>query len=158
MMKIEENNFIISIKNDGEKLRALKIALDCLPSFVVDDLRNRLAIFTMTHRRGIRLSRPLCENYEIIFLSEEVFPRSGGFVHEDGFRYFIFIVLHEVAHAYFKHKCPLFDKITPEEINKNEAEATTKAIEWFNMHISRAGITDQKPMVDDEIKLLDLNN
>ena len=156
MIKTEQG-FFISIRGDKEKVRVLEIALDYVPAVVVNALRDRLAILTMTHRPGIRLSRPLCETCEVVFLSEERFPRVGGMPHETDSRFFIFLVLHEVAHAYLKHKCPYFDKLSEEEVVKNEDEATAKAIEWFNLHVSVNQQLGQKVMNDLEIKTFEAN-
>jgi len=156
-MIISEQGFFISVRGDEEKVRVIKIALNYVPEFVVNDLRDHLAILTMTHRPGLRLSRPLCETCEVVLLSEERFPRVGGQQHESDFRFFIYLVLHELAHTYLKHKCPYFDKLSPEEITKNEDDATAKAIEWFNLHIFEKQQLGQKTMNDIEIKSFELN-
>lgn len=156
-MKKTDQGFFISIRGDNEKVRVVEVALTYVPAFVVNDLRDRLAILTLTHRSGMRLSRPLCENCEVVLLSEEKFPRVGGRQQENDFRFFIFLVLHEVAHAYLKHKCPYFDKLSEEEAKKNEDEATAKAIEWFNLYLSENQQLEQKPMNDLEIIGFELN-
>jgi hypothetical protein len=143
--------FKISIKNDKEKVRVLEIALNYLPAVVTEKLRGKLAIITTTNRRGIRLSPKLCNENEIILLSEDCFPVVGRLPTREDFRYFIFLVLHEVAHAYFEHKCPYCDNLTKDESDENENEATDNAIEWFNLSVASNHITDQKMLDKEEI-------
>ena len=151
-------DFLISIRGDSEKIRVIEIALNYLPQDIVDDLQGTLAILTMTHRWGIKLSTQLCQKYEIVLIGEGTFPKVGRLPHRDDFRHFIFIVLHEIAHAYLKHKCPYFDESTKDEIDANEDEATRNAIDWFNFSVKEKGINDQKDLTLDEIKLFQLEN
>lgn len=82
-----------------------------------------------------RLARELCENREVIILSERVLPRGHVSEISQEVRYFIFVVLHEVAHAVCKHRSPLFDSLTVKEVDAQEKEADDMAFAWFNDYV-----------------------
>ncbi len=116
---------------------SVQTALECLPPDVFDELSSSLAIISTTGSDGCRLARATCEQKEIILLSERIFPRRGMSEGDAVVRYFTFVVLHEVAHAYRKHRSPMFDNITPEENQAQEAEADDLALRWYNAYIRK---------------------
>jgi hypothetical protein len=68
-------------------------------------------------------------------LSDRVLPKQGADEGQPEVRYFIFTVLHEIAHAIKKHKSPKFDGLTGEQNQAQEEEADSLAFGWFNQHI-----------------------
>ena len=126
-------------------------ALVYLPTEIMNSIKNEV-VFICLGSDACRLSRNVYENNEIIILSQTIFPK--GYCSEDdpAFRYFIFCVLHEVAHAIKKHKSPLFDNLTPQEIEDQEREADQTAISWFNSHIDKMRHPDLKPITTKEIE------
>jgi hypothetical protein len=121
----------------GIMLEALTIrqALNYLPLTVIDQLKDNLSIFTMTNKAGVRLSRPLCQANDIIFLSDKIFPPEETPQTETNFRFFIIVLLHELVHAYLKHKCRVFHGISPDEVDKQELEADAMAMQWYNEYV-----------------------
>lgn|SRR5574340_719675 len=93
--------------------RWVEIALGYLPRDVLDEHKEDLAFISMAHRDGCRLSRVLCETREIILLSDHVLPKGRTDEGQPDVRYFIYVVLHEVAHAIRKHKSPQYDSLNP---------------------------------------------
>jgi hypothetical protein len=79
--------------------RMVEIALAYLPPRVLDEHKERLAFVCMAHRDGTRLAQRLRETREIIVLSEHGLPDYHSHEGQRDFRYFIYIVLHETAHA-----------------------------------------------------------
>ena len=126
---------ILFTKSMPEAL-AIRTALKYLPQSVLGHLAENLTILTMTNRAAMRLSRPLCEAKEIIFISDRIFPRAGFLESESGFRGFVFVVMHEIAHAYLKHKCPVYDGIGRDEVEKQENEADMLARVWYNEYVT----------------------
>src|SRR3989304_8948648 len=90
----------------------------------------------MAHRDGCRLARVLCETREVIVLSEHVLPKAHANAGQPDVRYFIYVVLHEVAHAIRKHRSPEYDSLTSDEVDTQEREADALAFQWFNDHIT----------------------
>ena len=66
-------------------------------------------------------------------------------------RYFIFVVLHEIAHVVKNHRSPLLDKLTKEENEAQEKEADDLAIDWFNAYIATRNSPYLKSITPDEI-------
>lgn len=118
-------------------------ALEYLPSEEVpSEFKDNLQFYALDKNDGCLLSREVCEKKEIILLSERILP--GQFSREDDpeVRYFIYIVFHEVAHAFKKHT----PSNLPSEEDPQEKEADELALKWFN---SRQGI---KPLTLKEVK------
>jgi hypothetical protein len=105
-------------------------ALGCLPDEVLTECEDRLAFVSTTESDGRRLTRQFCEGRDVIVLSERVV--SKGFKSEADWhvRYFVFAVLHEIAHAYRDHRPP--KEISPEENDAQEAEANGLDFQWLN--------------------------
>lgn len=120
----------------GDYNKWVELALEYLPHEVFDEHSEKLAFISMAHRDGVRLARILCETREIIILSEHVLPRGFTDEGQSDVRYFIYVVLHEIAHAVKKHRSPLYDALTKEEMRCQEQEADDLAFQWFNDHIT----------------------
>ena len=116
------------------EILAIRKALDYLPNAVIELLKDELTIFTMTNKAATRLSRPLCKTKEIIFISNCIFPTLGEQAKTE-FRFFAFVLLHEIAHAYLKHKCQVFDGISQDEVDRQESEADSLARQWYNDYV-----------------------
>ncbi len=114
-------------------------ALECLPQDVLDQFKDSLAFVSTVESDGFRVARALCENREIIVLSERIFPRKGMKEDDPAVRYFTFAVFHEVVHAYLKHRSPMFDGITPKENTAQETEADALALRWYNEYVTKKG-------------------
>ncbi len=115
----------------------LKEAIDYLPQKLCDNNQVQLLFLSTAEQTGCRVAREYCSTCEIILISERAFPidREVAFGKDDpAARYFIFVVLHEVAHAIRQHKSPLFDELSTEEIESQENEADELAMEWFKDH------------------------
>lgn len=132
--------------------RWVEIALHYLPRDLLDEHKERLAFLAMGQRDGCRVGRELCENREIIILSEHILPKSGAKETQSEVRYFIYVVLHEVAHAIRKHRSPLFDDLTTEENRAQEDEADALALQWFNDHIKALNNPYLPPLTREDIE------
>lgn len=119
--------------------RWLNIALGYLPEDF-KNIKEEVVFISTATRDGCRIARHYCEKREIILISERVLP-GGNVMCEDEpkARYFIYVVLHELAHAIKKHKSPLFDNLSDKEFECQEKEADDLAFEWFNNHVSKLG-------------------
>jgi hypothetical protein len=127
-------------------------ALGYLPRDILHEHKERLVFVAMGQRDGCRLARALCENREVIVLAEHVLPRSGANEGQPDVRYFIYVALHEVAHAIRKHRSPLYDSLTPEEAEAQEAEADDLALKWFNDHVAELANPYLPPLTREEIE------
>jgi hypothetical protein len=107
-------------------------ALRYLPEDILTWVSDNVVYFTTYGKKyGSRLSRGICQTKEIIIISEKTFPRQFDETALAS-RFFIFIVLHETAHAWLQHKCRVCDKISDDECQKQEDEATALALGWYN--------------------------
>lgn len=129
-------------------------ALEYLPRDILCENGDKLAFISTKESHACRLSRYLCEKREIIVISECIFPGNGSTEDNEKNRYFTFIILHEIAHAIKKHKSPLFDELTREEIQQQEKEADDLSISWFNEHINLRNNKWLKPITHEEISRL----
>ncbi len=110
-------------------------ALKFLPDDILDDYKESLAFISTGETDGCRVAREICEHREIIILSERILPRKGMYADNLDVRYFMFAVLHEVAHVYLKHQSPMFDGISSEENYAQEDDADKLALQWYNKHV-----------------------
>lgn len=131
----------------------VQYALECLPSEVLDDLKDSLAFISTSESDGCRVARALCEKREIIVLSERILPRRGMNEGDPEVRYLTFVVLHEVAHAYLKHRDPMFDDITPEEKVAQEEEADAVALRWYNGYVSNKANSNLPELNTSELEI-----
>src|SRR5918999_3266300 len=110
---------------------------DYLPPDVMSALSGRLAFVSTTSVDGIRLTKSFCRDREVIVLSERIIPvKSGDEEFHPGYRYFIFVVLREIAHACKDHLSPLSDDLTAAQVEIQAREADELALKWFNEHAS----------------------
>lgn len=109
-------------------IRALQVLPQDKQGWVVE---NVFYFSTYGKRYGSRMSRGLCQTKEVIFISEKAFPQVWD-INAIESKFFVFLVLHETAHAIRLHKCRIYDGLSDEQYNKQEQEATSDAIAWFN--------------------------
>ena len=110
---------------------------DYLPPDVLSAFNGRLAFVSTTCVDGVRLTKSFCRDREIIVLSERIIPaKAGDEEFHPSYRYFIFVVLHEIAHACRDHLSPSWDGLTAEEVEIQERETDDLALKWFNEHAS----------------------
>jgi len=126
-------------------------ALEYLPDDVYEGINNRVAI-TVLNSDACRLAHKISVKEEIIVLSPWLFsyipPRSSEA--DEEWRYFIFAILHEVAHAVLKHSPP--DELKPQNNNSQEEEADIRALTWFNDYVSTNIEKGLSPITIDEIR------
>jgi hypothetical protein len=117
---------------------AVRSALEnYLPSDVLSALDGRLAFVSTTGVDGLRLAKSFCRDRDVIVLSERIIPvRSDDEEFHPDYRYFIFVVLREIAHACKDHLSPLSDDLTAAQLESQKREAEELALEWFNEHAS----------------------
>ncbi len=108
-------------------------ALDYLPLHIRREWWGKIAFVCPNASDGKRLTRYFRGEREIIVISEHIVPRSFSSEGEPEVRYFIYVVLHEIAHAINDDKAPV--EISPEENQKQEERADRLALEWFNTYI-----------------------
>lgn len=106
---------------------------ECVPEDVVEEHGDSLFFICMSARDGLRLTKHVRENFEVIILSDHVAPSKGEIGEGNPvFRYFMYVVLHEVAHAIRGHSSAIYDGTSPEESAAQEEEADSLATKWFN--------------------------
>lgn len=125
-----------------------------LPNEVQYNYREGLAFIATGESDGCRVAPALCQNREVIVLSERILPKKRMGPATPEVRYFIFSVLHEVAHVYLKHGNIMFDGIKPEENDAQEAKADKLAMDWFNDHIEEMANPDLSPLGMGEIDIM----
>lgn len=140
----------IFYSNYPREIIPMNKALKYLPDEVLESLKDRLTILSMTGRKASRLSRGLCESSEIIIVSEKIYPPQDMHESHSDFRYFVFIVLHEIAHAYLEHKCQVYDKISDKEKQKQEDEADCTAATWYNQYAEKNPSLGLHSITDDD--------
>lgn len=131
--------------------RWVEIALGYLPYEVLDENKEALVFIALSECDACRVA-PQYREREMILLSEHVFPERGVAEDHPSARYFIFVVLHEIAHAIRKHKSPRFDRLSKEEAEAQEREADDMACEWFNAHVKDVGNPYLLPLSRDEVR------
>lgn len=111
----------------------VKRALNYLPDEIFDKINGKIAI-TVLKSDACRLAPKICNHEEIILLSPWIYTYipPGSCEADKETRYFIFCVLHEVAHVVFKHYPP--DELSGKENKDQEGEADRYALEWFNKY------------------------
>ena len=128
----------------------VEIALHYLPFEILDGNKESLAFIALSECDACRLA-PQNREREVILLSDRIFPKSGVAVDHPSARYFIFVVLHEVAHAICKHKSPKYDGLSSEENDLQEKEADDLAYSWFNQYVEDEGNPYLLPITPQEI-------
>jgi len=127
------------------------MALKYLPDDIFDNIEGKIA-FTVLNSDACRVARQICETNELIVLSHWIFPKGCISESDKESRYFIFCVLHEIAHAVLRHKSPLFDKLSVKENEKQESEAKKLAIAWYNDHVAEFKNLGLPPISIEEIR------
>jgi hypothetical protein len=108
-----------------------------LPADVLSGFDGRLALVSTGDVDGVRLTKSFCRDRDVIVLSERIIPvKSGDEEFHPGYRYFIFVILREIAHACKDHFSPLSDDVTAAQVETQTREAEELALEWFNEHAS----------------------
>jgi len=133
--------------------RWLEIALEYLPEDLFDQNTKGFLFTSTVARDACRVARHYCETREIILISERILPDQN--VRDETnpkARYFIYAVLHEIAHAIGAHRSPLLDNLTKEECEAQEKEADELAIKWFNDHVAKRNNEQLLPITKGEIK------
>jgi hypothetical protein len=110
-------------------------ALHYIPPDILNEYKENLAFVSTGQNDACRVARALCEQREIIVLSERILPKAGVNEANSVVRYFTFVVLHEVAHVVKRHRSPLLDNLMPEEFCAQEKEADELALSWYNTYI-----------------------
>lgn len=137
----------------------LELALKYLPQDVFDQNKENFLFTSTATRDACRVARKYCQTREIIIISERILPGQTISVETDSkARYFIYVVLHEVAHAIKKHRSPIFDNLTAEEYEAEEKEADDLAMSWFNDHVEKENNEHLFPITKEEIKVAQEKN
>ncbi|MDY6857451.1 MAG: hypothetical protein SWO11_22655 [Thermodesulfobacteriota bacterium] len=130
----------------------LELALKYLPKEIFEKHKESFLFTSTANRDACRVARHYCQSREIILISERILP--GQKVRDETdpkARYFIYVVLHEVAHAIKKHKSPIFDNLSKEECDAQEEEADKLVLLWFNDHIEKRNNKYLLPITKEEI-------
>lgn len=117
----------------------VETALGYLPDDISNQIDGRVAI-TVLSGDACRLGHKICAYEEIIILSPWIFGYipAGSCEVDKEFKYLIFCVLHEIAHAILKHYPPY--KLSAKQNEEQEVEADKYAIKWFNEHVKNSNI------------------
>jgi len=102
-----------------------------LPDEVYEQIEEKVA-FTNLASDACRLGSKVCQFDEIIIFSPWILPDSFFTETDLVAKYFIYCVLHEIAHVYLTHEPP--DELSHSENQKQENEAENLAMEWFNKY------------------------
>lgn len=134
------------------------LALQYLPEKILLELIDKIAIFSTSELDGCRIARVICNDREIILLSERILPKKLAEEDHADVRYFIFVVLHEIAHVFKNHRSPLYDNLSYEDNCFQENEANEMAFHWFNEHVKKRNNQFLKPLTYEEIDIAKENN
>ena len=108
-----------------------------LPSDVLSAFDGRLAFVSTLRVDGVRLTKSFCRDRDVIVLSERIIPvTSEDEEFHPVYRYFIFVVLREIAHACKEHVSPFSNDLTAPQVESQTREAEELALKWFNEHAS----------------------
>ena len=108
-----------------------------LPSDVLSAFDGRLAFVSTGDVGGVRLTKSFCRDRDVIVLSERIIPvTSEDEEFHPVYRYFIFVVLREIAHACKEHVSPYSNDLTAPQVESQTREAEELALKWFNEHAS----------------------
>lgn len=131
-----------------------EVALSYMPPNILWEYKEKLAFIGTGAMDACRVAPALSKERELIILSERIFPKKNVRCEDDSkARYFIFVVLHEIAHAIKKHRSPLLDNLTQAEFETQEQEAYDLAMSWFNEHVKEVNNPHLKAITPDEISL-----
>ncbi len=156
---VEGSYFIAMLDCGREHNWWLELALKYLPEDVFDQNKERFLFASTATRDACRVARHYCQTREIILLSERILPGQNVREETDSkARYFIYVVLHEIAHALRKHKSPEFDGLTNDEYEAQEKEADELAMSWFNEHVAKQNNKYLLPITKQEIEAAQAKN
>jgi hypothetical protein len=130
------DDILIDCGGDYENAAVRSVLEEYLLPDVLSAFNGRLALLSTTSVDGVRLPRSFCRDRDVIVLSERIMPSSGDEEFHPDYRYFIFVVLHEVAHACRDHLSPSLDGLSAAEAAAQERETEELALKWFNDHAS----------------------
>lgn len=131
------DDILIDCGGDFANAAVRSVLADYLPPDVLSAFDGRLVLVSTTCVDGLRLTKSFCRDREVIVLSERIIPaKAGDEEFHPNYRYFIFVVLHELAHACREHLSPTLDCLTQEEADAQTREADELALKWFNEHAS----------------------
>jgi hypothetical protein len=131
------DDILIECGGDYANAAVRSVLEDYLPPDVLSAFDGRLALFSTAAVDGLRLTQTFCRDRDVIVLSECILPvKSGDEEFHAGYRYFIFVVLREIAHACRDHLSPLSDDLTAAQVEAQTREANELALKWFNEHAS----------------------
>jgi hypothetical protein len=131
------DEILIDCGGDYANAAVRSVLEDYLPPDVLGAFAGRLAFVSTTGVDGVRLTRSFCRDRDVIVLSERILPvKSGDEEFHPGYRYFIFVVLREIAHACKDHLSALSDDLTAAQLETQTREANELALKWFNEHAS----------------------
>jgi hypothetical protein len=131
------DDIMIDCGGDHANAAVRSVLEDYLPPDVMSAFSGRLAFVSTTSVDGVRLTKSFCRDREVIVLSERIIPeKSGDEEFHPSYRYFIFVVLREVAHACRDDPSPSLDGLTTAEADAQERETDELALKWFNEHAS----------------------
>jgi hypothetical protein len=131
------DDILIACGGDYANAAVRSVLENYLPSDVLSAFDGRLALVSTTGVDGVRLTKSFCRDRDVIVLSERIIPVTSEDeeFHPD-YRYFIFVVLRELAHACKDHLSPLADDLTAAQLDTQMREADELALNWFNEHAS----------------------
>ena len=127
----------------------VKMALDFLPDNIRENINGNVA-FTIFNGDECRLTPKILTYEEVIILSPWIFTNKHITTNDIGARYFVFCVLHEVAHIILKHKSPM--DCYGNENQCQEQYANDLALKWFNSHVSEFNERGINPLSIEEIR------
>ena len=128
----------ILIEGGGDYANAVvrSVLENYLPSDVLSAFDGRLAFVSTTAVDGVRLTKSFCRDRDVIVLSERIIPVTSDEEFHPAYRYFIFVILREVAHACKDHVSPFSNNLTAPQVESQTREAEELALKWFNEHAS----------------------
>jgi hypothetical protein len=127
-------------------------ALHYMPPNILNEYKEKLAFVSTGQNDACRVARALCEQREIIVLSERILPKAKVNEASREVRYFTFVVLHEFAHVVKKHRSPLLDNLTPAEFEAQEKEAHELALTWYNAYVEAKANPHLPILMEEEIE------
>lgn len=131
------DDILIDCGGDYANAAVRSVLENYLPSDVLSAFDGRLAFVSTAHVDGLRLPKSLCRDRDVIVLSERIIPvTSEDEEFHPNYRYFIFVVLREIAHACKDHVSPLSSDLTASQVESQTREAEELALKWFNEHAS----------------------
>lgn len=131
------DDILIDCGGDYANAAVRSVLENYLPSDVLSAFDGRLAFVSTGDAGGVRLTKSFGRDRDVIVLSERILPvKSGDEEFHPGYRYFIFVVLREIARACKDHLSPLSDDLTAAQLETQTREADELALNWFNEHAS----------------------